>query len=150
MAAVSDCPAVRAAQRGLLLVESMVAALVFSVGVLGAVTVQTQANRHLGDAQYRAEAAQIAHAALGRMWTETPGGLAERYATERDGRGYRDVVASASRLPGAALPGNAPDITLAPGPSAASLTVTVVVRWQVPGEPAHRYTVAAVIARNAT
>ena len=128
----------------------MVAALVFSVGVLGAVTVQAQANRHLGDAQYRAEAAQIAQTTLGRMWTENPGGLAERYATARDGRGYRDVLALAARLPGAALPANAPDITVAPGPSASSLAVMVVVRWQLAGEPAHRYTIAAVIARNAT
>ena len=138
-----------ATQRGLLLIETLTAILLFSVGVLGTVALQAHAIRHINDAQIRSEAAHLAHSLIARMWADDPRTLVERYDSGRGGDGYRDFAALALRLPGAARASNAPDVQIGRGPSIASQAVSVTVRWQLPGETqSHRYSSSAVIGRN--
>lgn len=135
-------------QRGALLVEALVAIVVLSVGVLGSVALHAQAMRHVGEARCRSEAAALAQSLIARMWAEDPGALAERYADEH-GTGRDDFAALARRLPGTQLPGNAPEVRVEAGPSSASRRVTIVLRWQQPGESApHRYVTTAVVGGN--
>jgi type IV pilus assembly protein PilV len=135
-------------QRGALLVEALVAIVVFSVGVLGNVALHAQAMRHVGEAHYRSEAAALAQSVLARMWAEDPAGLAARYG-DGHGTGYDAFAGLARRLPGAQLSGNAPEVRIEAGPSAASRRVTVVLRWQAPGESApHRHATTAIMGGN--
>jgi type IV pilus assembly protein PilV len=135
-------------QRGALVLEALVAIAVFAIGVLGTIALHGRAIGHIDDARYRGEAARLAQSLIGTMWAEDPSGLASRYDRER-GDGYAAFARLARRLPGADLAGNAPDVRVASGPSAASRTVSVIVHWERPGAAArHRYAATAVIGRN--
>ena len=148
---VAECgsAAFTARQRGMMLLEALIAVAVFSIGVLGNVALHAQAMRHVHAAQCRSEATHLVQALIGRMWAEDPAALAARYDATVGGDGYVEFSRAARHLPGASIPGNAPDVRIEPGPAPSSRKVTVVVHWQFPGEPvAHRHGTAAVIGRN--
>lgn len=65
-------PLPRARQSGFTLIEVMVAILVFSLGILGAVSLQASAIRMSTDAQQRAEATFLADQLLARMLIADP------------------------------------------------------------------------------
>ena len=134
---------------GALLLEALTALAVFSIGVLGVVTLHARSIAHIDDARNREEAARLAVSLLGVMRAEDPATLAARYDRAGDGPGYAEFAHRVRRLPGADAQANAPEVRIAPGPSAASRTVSVTVHWQRPGAPArHQYAATAVIARN--
>jgi type IV pilus assembly protein PilV len=56
--------------RGASLLEALIALLIFSVGLLGLLGLQANALGASRDAQYRAEAAVLAHEIIGVMWTD--------------------------------------------------------------------------------
>jgi type IV pilus assembly protein PilV len=56
------------AQQGIVLVEAMVAVLLFSVGVLAVVGLQASMVNNTTDAKFRADAAYIAQQNIGTMW----------------------------------------------------------------------------------
>ena len=133
----------------MLLLEALSAIAVFSIGVLANVALLAQAFRQVNDAQYRSEAAALAHALIGRMWADNPATLAARYDAQTGGDGYTAFARLALRLPGAQIAGNAPEVRVESGPTATSRRVNVAVHWQMPGEPlAHHYRALAVIGQN--
>lgn len=135
-----------ATQRGALLLDALAAIAVFSIGVLGCVTVQALAIRHVHAGHCRSEAAHLVQALVGRMAAENPATLATRYDGETGGEGYAAFSGLARRLPGADLPANAPQVGVAPGPTPGSRRVTVAVHWQLPGETtAHRHAATVVV-----
>jgi len=137
------------AQSGTTLVETLVATLLFSVGVLATVSLQAHTVRHIEDAHHRATAAQLASSLVAAMWTDSPESLAARYGGAGNGDGYRDFVQLAHALPGTTLPGNTPEVRIEQGPSASSHAVSVTLRWQAPGETtAHRYSTSSVVSHN--
>ena len=134
-------------QAGALVLEALTAIALFSIGVLGTLALQARSIEHVDDAQYRGEAARLAVSLIGTMRAEDPATLATRYNREGGGAAYATFARLARRLPGADLEGNAPDVRIASGPSAASRTVSVTLHWQRPGAPSrHRYEASAVIA----
>lgn len=138
-----------ATQRGALLLESLTAIAVFSIGVLGNIALQAQAIRHVHAAHCRSEAAHLVQALVGRMWTDDPATLAARYDATAGGQGYVAFSSLALRLPGGNIAGNAPEVRIEPGPGPSSRRVTVAVHWQLPGETAaHRHGATAVIGHN--
>ena len=56
-------------QAGVMLIEALIAILIFSVGVLGIIGLQGSATKASTDARYRSEAALLANELIGRMWT---------------------------------------------------------------------------------
>ncbi|MDB5958650.1 hypothetical protein [Ramlibacter sp.] len=62
-------PAGPRAQAGVMLLEALIAILIFSVGILGIVGLQATAVQQSSDARYRAQAAELAQQLLGQMWT---------------------------------------------------------------------------------
>jgi type IV pilus assembly protein PilV len=62
-------PQLRSSQSGMALIEAMVAVLVFAVGVLAMIGMQTLAVKTASDAKYRADAAYLANQLIGQMWT---------------------------------------------------------------------------------
>ena len=61
-------PAPRQRQRGAALIEAMVAVLLFSLGVLGLIGLQTRAIGMAGEADERNRAALLADGAVASMW----------------------------------------------------------------------------------
>jgi type IV pilus assembly protein PilV len=57
------------AQSGVMLIEALIALLIFSIGVLGIIGLQSTAVKVSGDARYRSEAALLANELIGKMWT---------------------------------------------------------------------------------
>ena len=143
MAPVSD----RRRIRGAFLLEALVAAAVFGVGVLGTVAFHAAALREIDAARDRTEAAVLTLGLFARMWAEDPATLEARYAAGGDG--YAAFVRLARRLPGSEHPDNAPTIRVTAGPSGRSRTVTATVNWQRPdSRGAHRFAATAVVGAN--
>ena len=61
---------VAARQRGLLLQEALVGMLIFSIGLLGIVELQSQTMTHFGNARYRADATLLANHIITTLRTE--------------------------------------------------------------------------------
>ncbi len=73
------CPT-RSAQRGMMMIEALMAILIFSLGILGMVGVNALAVSSQSDAQYRTEANKFATQIINQMWVSvnrsTPATLA--------------------------------------------------------------------------
>lgn len=107
-----------AAQKGLVLLESLVAFLVFSLAVLALVGLQATMIKNAGDAKYRAEASFIAQNKISELWAD-PGNIA----------GGAHSIANqdiSSLLPGGVLTISVP----------VNGQFTVTVGWTAPGETA--------------
>ena len=122
-----------ASQQGVVLLESLIAILIFSLGVLGIVGLQAAMIKSTSEAKYRADASYIAQQRIGQMWVEgvnlgvTPAILPADL----------DAVVDISSL----LPNGTRTVTQ---PVAGRLLV--VVTWQQPGEAVHNFTTTASIA----
>ena len=57
-------------QKGLLLIEALVALLIFSLGILAIIGLQAQSIRHSADAKFRADAGFLASQIIGFVWTD--------------------------------------------------------------------------------
>lgn len=139
-------------QSGFMMLEALIAILIFSLGVLALVGLQTVSIRQSSEAKYRADALMYANEIIGQMWVDnrTFANLSASYAT--GGAAYNAWFArlqNNNSLPGAAA--NPPTITTVVAGAAAdpSTLVTVQVRWKAPNEPpadpAHSVTVVAQI-----
>lgn len=116
----------KSAQQGVVLVEAMVAILIFSMGVLAIVGLQAAMIKNTADSKFRADAGYIAQQRIGLMWSG-PDNL------PADGS---NTVSDISDL----LPGGSLAITRA------GVQFTVAVTWQQPGEVQHNFTTIASIA----
>ena len=63
-------PPVKSAQKGVVLIEAMVAILIFSMGVLAIIGLQAAMLKNTTDSKYRSEASYIAQARIGQMWAD--------------------------------------------------------------------------------
>ena len=115
----------KSAQQGVVLVEAMIAILIFSMGVLAVVGLQAAMVKNTADSKFRADASYIAQQQLGQMWAD-PDNLAT----------YPGTTTDISAL----LPNGTVTITQ---PATDQFTVTVT--WQQSGEQQHNYTTTAVI-----
>lgn len=124
-------------QGGVAMIETLVAILIFSFGILGIIGLQATSIQQVSEAKYRIDAANLADQLLGEIWSDdhTTSIIAAKYAT---GGGtattgylaWRTQVQNA--LPGAIT--NPPTVTVvADAVDALRSTVTVTVRWQSPG-----------------
>lgn len=111
-------------QQGVMLLEGLIAILIFSLGILALVGLQSVSARATTDAKYRADASFLANQAIGMMWVDKSN-LAAHAATDE---------------PVASLPNG--KRTIAVNGNA----VTVTLTWQMPGESvAHNHTAIATI-----
>lgn len=133
-------------QSGVILIEALVAILIFSVGILALVGLQATAIKQSTDARYRTEAAALANELIAEMWVSdrTTATLITNFAT-----GGPSYTAWANRV-AATLPGGiAPTVTIDAAGTAIPGRVLVTVQWRAPNEPAgaaaHNYRTSAVI-----
>lgn len=113
-------------EQGVVLIEVMIAVLIFSMGILAVAGLQAAMIKNTSDSKYRADASFIAQQSLGRMWAD-PTHLSV-YAI-----GVEDI----SDL----LPNGTREVTL----PIAGGEVKVEINWQVPGQDAHKYVTYARI-----
>lgn len=117
-----------------MLLEGLIAVLIFSVGILAIVGMQAAAVKAVGDAKYRSDASILANELIGRMWASdrTIATMQTNFSSP-DGASYRvwrDRVQ-------ATLPGISAGSALLPNvaiDNAGSVTVTIF--WKAPNEPA--------------
>jgi type IV pilus assembly protein PilV len=134
-----------AKQGGVMLLEAMLAILIFSLGVLAIVGMQATAVQDMGESKYRTDAALLANQVLADMWGNSQN-LAD-YAYAGGGAvppQLQDWVATVqAKLPGAtAFP---PIVAVG-----ANNQVTVTVRWRAAreagiGAAAHQFQTVAYI-----
>jgi type IV pilus assembly protein PilV len=118
-------PSLKSAQQGIVLIEAMLAIVIFSIGVLAIVGLQAAMIKNTADSKYRAEASYIAQKKIGEMWTN-PGGT--HVETDTDISGL--------------LPGGKRTVVLTTGDQ-----YQVTVTWLQPGPnpTTHNYTTTVVI-----
>ena len=131
-----------AGQRGATLLEALIGILIFSVGILALVGMQALAIKHMSDAKYRSDAAFFANEIIGQMWVNR--GSLGSYAYAGTGTPPAAinswVTSIQNALPGVTAAANRPIITVA------GTTVTITVRWQLPGgTDVHRHITMAYI-----
>lgn len=145
-------------QAGVMLLEVLIAILIFSVGVLAVIGMQAAAISNVNDSKNRSEAAFLTNRLLSQMWTDAgninlyaypgTGGVPAKLTTW-----VNDPVAGVyTLLPNASA--NPPIVTIT-NPTANGALVSIQVRWQTPQEagltpppPPHNYTVVATIFTN--
>lgn len=136
-------------QRGAMLLEALVALLIFSFGILGVVGLQAAAVQQSTDARYRSEAAQLVDQLIGQMWTtsRTPAALQASFNTCGGSTctGYASWAATvATRLPGVNTGGTTKPVVNVDN----SGIVTVTIYWKSPSdETAHQFSVEAQIVQ---
>ena len=123
------------AQQGVMLLEALIAILIFSVGILAIVGMQASAMQDIGEARYRTQAAFMANRAIAQMWgavgtDPTPAQIQVRLATFNYGGGG-GVPAAISDWVGA-VQNNLPGATTYPPiiKVNANNSVEVTVRWR--------------------
>jgi type IV pilus assembly protein PilV len=139
-------------QSGSVLLEALIAILLFSMGMLALAGVQAAAIKNAAEAKYRAEASFLANQIIAQMWGENPANLASYQHNPATGAPCNfsggasanpNVVAwlgagstpapgtVAGNLPGA--PSTRQQIVIAAGN-----VVTVTICWQPPTDPLPR------------
>lgn len=153
-------------QSGVMLIEALLAILIFSIGVLGIIALQGSAIKASTDAKYRSEAALLANDLIGRMWAgdRTQATLQAAFSSDANGPTYQQWawVGGISTAPGTqaapapgtvlrTLPGAStylPTVTVvaSAGTAVPSSLVTIRIFWQVPGTvEVHNYVTTAQI-----
>lgn len=124
-------------QRGSLMLEGMVAILVFSFGILALVALLGMSVKDTTNTKYRTDASLLASEIIGQMWAseKTNAALTAGFK-DPAGTAYATWKAKVmATLPGVTATVNLPTIAID-----ANNQVTVTVRWQAPGESgAHNY-----------
>ena len=113
----------KAAQQGVVLIEAMIAIVIFAFGVLGIVGLQAAMVKNTSEAKYRSEASYIAQQYIGALWVGDPNLLASNPLVGS----IQDI---SNTLPNGSVTINQPT----PG------QITVRVTWQAPGESQHNFT----------
>lgn len=147
-------------QRGVALLEALIAILIFSIGVLSIVALQAASVNLSADAKYRSEAGLLANQLIGQMWVadRTAATLQTNFQSAGSGVAAGANYATwqttvANTLPGiSGVAANLPTVTVVPvvTTNATSSLVTITIFWKPPSEPAtnpaHQYvTIAQII-----
>lgn len=110
-------------QRGMALIEGLIAILIFSIGILSIVGLQAANLRQAAEAKYRTDASFLASQTLGMIWADRSNlkdSTGEKVESLPNGKRTVKVVGD---------------------------QVTVTITWQLPGEKAaHSHVVVAQIS----
>jgi type IV pilus assembly protein PilV len=145
-------------QGGSMLLEGLIAILLFSIGILAIVGLQAASIKISGDAKFRSDASLLANQLIGQMWVgdRTPATLQANFSSP-NGALYKNWANSVgASLPGVSgVPGavpNLPTVTFITNtnPIAHSSIATIKIYWISPseqqnGQPAHQYIAVAEI-----
>lgn len=130
---------VKLTQQGMVLLEALVAVLLFSMGVLALVGLQAAMVKNTADSQFRSEASYIAQQWLGLMWANPDPANLPFYAIPDNTDPRYDISAL--------LPNGTRTVAVS-GVFAPNtpVEVTVTINWQQPGKDPHHFTTIANIS----
>jgi type IV pilus assembly protein PilV len=133
-------------QEGSFLLEALIAVLIVALGVIGLLGLLARSMQNIDESKYRGEAAFLANAYMGRMWTADKATLAAHFGDSGGGAEYDEFKSYvAQRLPNA----SAPVVTINPGPTATSRLVQITLQWKTPGSAdVHQYWFSGTIGAN--
>jgi type IV pilus assembly protein PilV len=123
--------ALRGAQEGVMLLEALVAILIFSIGVVAVMGMQAVSIEQVTQSKYRMDASYLANQIVGKMWTDLPN-LSTYASAGSAGRTAWDATVAST------LPNGTGTITVA------GTLVTVTVNWKMPNETVQRKYVSVV------
>lgn len=135
----------RHGQQGIILLEGLIAILIFSMGILALVGLQAASIQHSNAAKYRNEASYFANQIIAQMWADNKVTLPVDYSSPNGAKYlvWRDEVIAATALPGAGA--NLPTIAI----DNATRRVTVTVNWLAPRDPnLHTHVAIAQVVDN--
>lgn len=110
-------------QQGIVLVEVLVAVLIFSIGILAVIGMQAFSISAVTEAKYRADASFLANQAIGRLWGNP---------TQLASQAESDVTV-------AELPNGKRTVQIN------GQQAVVTITWQLPSGDAHQFVAAAHI-----
>jgi type IV pilus assembly protein PilV len=145
-----------ARQDGVVLIEALLGILIFSIGILALIGMQSVAVKNTVDARYRTEAAYLAKSVLNQIQLDMANVSfyddtnTANYAPRTTWRMQVEAL-----LPGINIQSaqRVPEIDIVPGPTYAgdstpSSQVTVKVLWLQPGETAeHKFEIVGFVSR---
>jgi type IV pilus assembly protein PilV len=108
-------------QQGVMLLEALVAILIFSIGIIAVMGMQAASISQVTQAKYRNDAAYLANQIIGRMWVDQPN-LPSYAGTGYTGRAAWDTTVAST------LPSGAATIVVN------GQQVTVTVTWRMPDD----------------
>ena len=111
-------------QKGVVLIEALIAILIFSFGILALVGLQAAMIKNTTENKTRADASFIAQEQLARVWSSNHANLADSQA----------VIDVSDKLPGGV-------VTI----SLQGVLVTATVTWATPNGESHRYQASSYI-----
>ena len=132
-------------QSGVALLEALVGILIFSIGILALMGLQSQSIRNTVEAKYRNEAAYLANQIIGQMWVDRAN-LANYDTTAGSSP---QMVAWRNRVANL-LPRVVPAGANTPTIDVAGNQVTVTVFWQMPGADSQQRQFSVVAQINDT
>ena len=144
----------RKRERGVMLIEALIAILIFSIGILAVVGMQGSAIKNITDAKVRSDAGFLANELMAQIWTDQ--GNINQYIYPGSGAVPARLTGWVARV-NAQLPGStlAPPIVTVTGGTAAGGLVQITLRWQLPAEaslvpppPPHQHILLATVAYN--
>jgi type IV pilus assembly protein PilV len=118
----------KSSQQGMMLLEALIALVVFSFGILALVGLQAAMLKNTGSSKFRSDASYIAQKLVGQMWADS-GNLATYTIANQD--------------ISAQLPGGLYTIAVVPG---STTQYQITVGWASPGEPTNDATTLATCA----
>jgi type IV pilus assembly protein PilV len=146
--------------RGVMLLEALIAILIFSIGILGIVGLQATAVQQSTDAKNRADAAYLADQLMGQMWASDRAAATMKAQFDSDFCGTGGCPAYVawansvqSTLPGVSLGTDTkPEVDVQDGGATPGM-ITISIFWRAPSDDPsspttrHRYDVQAQIGQ---
>lgn len=126
----------RPAQRGIALIEALVAILIFAFGIVGLVGLQAAMTRAQGTAKLRADAVYLGAQVIGAMWADRTNIAQYDSANCSSYNPCKDWLSKV----GAALPGGAATIS-----ATSSGDVALTVTWSTSAEGTHSHVVTTAV-----
>lgn len=122
-------------ERGYVLLEALVALLIFSLGLLGMLGFQAASTRIATDSRFRTEAAILADELISKMSVDKRAVVISEYVYESPGGGgasahawFTKRVKEASKLPNPKA-----KVDVDNGKAIDTFVVTVTIEWELPG-----------------
>ena len=145
----------RAAQGGIVIVEVLLAVLVFSFGILGVINLQANAIKMNADAKLRSDASYLAGQMISQMWIDRSNLASYAHFTQGTACTFSGNAASSTNVtswvgdadkPGTVL-GSLPNATSQIKVETGTNMVTVKICWRAPQETeTHNFTSTALIS----
>jgi len=138
-------------QRGVMLIEALLAILIFSIGILAVVGMQSIAIKNVGESKIRNDANFLAEELLSQMWTDNGNISTANYNYAGSGAAPGRIAAWAARVT-SKMPGGLGPIVTVTNATVQGADVQITIQWQLPEEanlnpvpPPHSYTVIASV-----